>query len=147
MNKILDKINVLVVIAIIVVSIITISNNFKKALQCKSYLQIDSSNKEYIEKIVSENYKLKGPLDKIAYMQGLGDWYLFLYYKDGTEDKTSFNDGNIDVQPLQDYIIENGYNEGNASWNKIRISFWAILIAIIYEISYLIIKKIKSKKD
>lgn len=50
------------------------------------------------------------------------------------------------MQSLQDYIIQNGYNEGKTSSNKIKISLVAILLAIIYEVSYLIIKKIKRKQ-
>ncbi len=50
------------------------------------------------------------------------------------------------MQPLQDNIIQNGYNECNTSSNKVKISLGGILIAIIYGISYLIIKKIKRKQ-
>lgn len=147
MSKNTNKINTIIVITIIVVSIITISNNFVKALQYKSYLKIDSSNREFVEKIISENYKLKGNLVEVAYMGGLGDWYLFLYYEDGTEDQTLFGDSDMNVRPLEKYIVENGYNEGEVSWNKIKISFGAIVITIIYEITYLIIKKIKKKQE
>lgn len=145
MNKILDKVNITIVIIIIVISIIIVSSNFKKAIQYKSYLYIDSSNRDYIEKIVSENYKLTGTLDKIAYMGGLGDWYLFLYYEDGIEDETLFRDSDRNVQPLKEYIIKNGYNEGEESWNKIEVSFYISCVAIIYEIAYVIIRKRKNK--
>lgn len=147
MNKLLDKLNIVILIMVIVISIITISNNFKKAFQHKYYLNIDSNNKEYIQKIVSENYKLTGTLKRISCMQGLGDWYLFLYYENGTEDNTIYSDSNEKMQPLQDYIRENGYNEGKVSWNKIKISFWTTFVTIIYEISYLIIKKIRRKQQ
>lgn len=147
MNKIIDRLSIIIAIVIIALSINTISRNSIKVLQYKYYLRIDSNNREYIEKIISENYKITGELDKVAYMQGLGDWYLFLYYKDGTEDETGFGDGNSKVIPLQEYIIENGYNEGEVSWNKIKISFWTILIVSICESIYLIIRIIKRKNN
>lgn len=137
MNKIIDRLSIIIAIVIIVISIIIISRNSIKALQYKYYLKVDSNNREYIEKMVAENYKLTGTLDKVAYMGGLGDWYLFLYYKDGTEDETLFGEGNSKVIPLQDYIIENGYNEGEVSWIKIKISFWTIVVVSICESIYL----------
>ena len=147
MNKILDKLSIIIVIVVIVISINTISSNFTKALQAKYYLKVDSNNREYIEKIVTENYKLTGTLNEVAYMQGLGDWYLFLYYEDGTEGEKSFVDGNSKVEHLREYIRENGYNEGEASWTKIRISFWSIVVVSIYLIVRMITnKKIKDKK-
>lgn len=146
MNKVLDELSTIIVINIVVISIIIISSNFGKALQHKYYLKIDSNNREYIEDILQKDYKLIGTLDKIACMQGLGDWYLFLYYEDGMEDETIFSDSNREVQPLHSYITNNGYNEGEASWNKIKVSFWLSLVAIIYEVSYLVIKKIKRKQ-
>lgn len=147
MKKDLDKINKLIIVVIMIISVIAIVSNLKKVLQCKYYLKIDSSNREYIEKTISENCKLKGTLNKIAYMGGLGDWYLFMYYEDGTEDETLFSESNRNVEPLEKYIVENGYNEGKVSWNKIRISFWTIVITIIYEISYLIIRKKKATQN
>lgn len=147
MNKILDKLSIIIVSAIIVISIITISGNSTKALQAKYYLKVDSNNREYIEKIVTENYKLTGTLNEVVYMQGLGDWYLFLYYEDGTEDETTFRDGNSKVEHLREYIRENGYNEGESSWTKIRISFWTIVVAIAYEIFYLRVRMRKKKRE
>ena len=147
MNKILDKLSIIIVIVVIVISINTISSNFTKALQAKYYLKVDSNNREYIEKIVTENYKLTGTLNEVAYMQGLGDWYLFLYYEDGSEGEKSFVDGNSKVEHLREYIRENGYNEGEASWTKIRISFWTIVVAIAYEIFYLRIRMRKKKRE
>ena len=147
MNKVLNELSTIIVINIVVLSIITISNNFEKALQNRYYLNIDLSNREYIEEIVIENNKIvMGEINKIAYQQGLGDWELLLYYENGIEDKIMFADSNRNMQSLQDYIIQNGYNEGKISSNKIKISLVAILVAIIYEISYLIIKKIKRKQ-
>lgn len=147
MNKIIDKLSIVVTIAIIVISIITISRNSIKALQYKYYVKVDSNNREYIEKMVEENYKLTGILDKVAYMGGLGDWYLFLYYEDGTEDEILFGDSNEDARPLEEYIVKNGYNEGERSWNKIKISFWSILIVSICESIYLITRMIKRKNS
>ncbi len=147
MNKVLNELSTIIVINIVVLSIITISNNFEKALQNRYYLNIDLSNREYIEEIVIENNKIvMGEINKIAYQQGLGDWELLLYYENGIEDKIMFADSNRNMQSLQDYIIQNGYNEGKISSNKIKISLVAILVAIIYEISYLIIMKIKRKQ-
>lgn len=147
MNKVLNELSTIIVINIVVLSIITISNNFEKALQNRYYLNIDLSNREYIEEIVIENNKIvMGEINKIAYQQGLGDWELLLYYENGIEDKIMFAYSNRNMQSLQDYIIQNGYNEGKTSSNKIKISLVAILLAIIYEVSYLIIKKIKRKQ-
>lgn len=147
MNKVLNKLGTIIVINIVVISIITISNNFEKALQNRYYLNIDLSNREYIEEILIENKKIvMGEIHKIAYQQGLGDWELLVYYENGIEDKIIFGDSNRKMQPLQDNIIQNGYNECNTSSNKVKISLGGILIAIIYGISYLIIKKIKRKQ-
>lgn len=146
MNRIIDRLSIIIAIVIIVISINTISRNFIKVLQGKYYLKVDSNNSEYIEKTVAENYKLSGTLDKVAYMQELGDWSLFLYYEDGTEDKTLFGDGNSKVEHLREYIRENGYNEGEVSWNKIKISFWTIVVVSICESIYLIFRMITKKK-
>lgn len=146
MYKIFNNVNLLIVTLVIPISIITITCNFTKALQHKYYLNIDSNNREYIEKILAENYKLAGELKEIACMQGLGDWELFLYYENGTEDSITFGDSNEKVQFLHNYITKNGYNEGEASWNKIKISFWTILLTIIYEVGYLYYKKYKFNK-
>ncbi|MCI8344547.1 MAG: hypothetical protein HFJ42_00955 [Clostridia bacterium] len=146
MNKILDKLSIIIVIVIIVMSITTISRNSIKVLQGKYYLKVDSNNRDYIEKTVSENYKLSGTLDKVAYMQELGDWSLFLYYKDGTEDKALFGDGNNKVEHLREYIRENGYNEGEVSWNKIKVSFWTIVVVSICESIYLMVRMIAKRK-
>lgn len=143
-KKVYNKINTIIVVFIILISNIIIVTNLKKTLQWKSYLQIDSKNREYIEQMISENYKLMGKLDKVAYMGGLGDWYLYLYYEDGTEDETLLNDG--EGRELEEYIVENGYNEGLASWNKIKVSFLIIIVTIFYEVLYLIIKSMLKKK-
>lgn len=147
MNRIIDRLSIIIAVAIILISIITILNNFIGSIRDdKYYLKIDTSNKEYIETMVSENYKLTGTLDKVAYMQGLGDWYLLLYYKDGTEDETLFRDSNSEVGYLRDYIRENGYNESEVSYTKIKISFWTIVVVSICESIYLIFRMITKKK-
>lgn len=146
MNRITDRLSIIIVIVIIVMSITTISRNSIKVLQGKYYLKVDSNNREYIEKTVSENYKLSGTLDKVAYMQELGDWSLFLYYEGGKEDKTLFGDSNSKVEHLRTYIRENGYNEGEVSWNKIKVSFWTIIVVSICESMYLIFRMITKKR-
>lgn len=146
MHKIIDRLSIIIVIVIIVMSITTISRNSIKVLQGKYYLKVDSNNREYIEKTVEENYKLKGNLNKVVYMQGLGDWYLFLYYEDGTKDETTFGDGNSKVEHLREYIRENGYNEGEVSWNKIKVSIWTIVVVSICVSIYLMVRMITKKK-
>ena len=143
-KKIYNKINTIIVVFIILICIIIVVTNLKKTLQWKSYLQIDSSNRKYIEQMVSENYKLMDKLDKVAYMGGLGDWYLYLYYEDGTEDETLLDDD--EGKELEEYIVKNGYNEGLASWNKIKVSFYIFIFVIIYEITYLIVRTILKRK-
>lgn len=145
MSRICDIANLIIVIAIIVISIIVIANNF--TLDGKYYLKVDSSNRQYIENMVSEKYKLKGTLNKIAYMQGLGDWYLFLYYEDGTEDYTLFGDSDSEKEEIRGYIVVNGYNEFEAKWSKVEFSFRVILVTIIYGIGYLIIRHLRRKKQ
>lgn len=146
MNKTIDRLSIIIVIVIIVMSITTISRNSIKVLQGKYCLKVDSNNREYIEKTVAENYKLTGALDKITYMQELGDWDLFLYYKDGTEDKALFGDSNSKVGDLRDYIRENGYNESGVSSNKIKVSFWTIIVVSICESIYLMVRMTTKKK-
>ena len=145
MSRILDTVNLIIIIGIIVTSIIVIVNNF--TLDGKYYLKVDSSNKQYIEKMVSEKYKLTGTLNKIAYSQGLGDWYLFLYYEDGTEDSVSFGDCDSKAEEMREYIVENGYNEFEAKNSKVEYSFRVIKVTIIYGIGYLIIRYLRRKKQ
>ena len=134
-KKIYNKINTIIVVFIILICIIIVVTNLKKTLQWKSYLQIDSSNRKYIEQMVSENYKLMGKLDKVAYMGGLGDWYLYLYYEDGTEDETLLDDD--EGKELEEYIVKNGYNEGLASWNKIKVSFYIFILFASAQVSHI----------
>lgn len=145
MNKSLDIANLIIVIAIIVISIIVIVNNF--TLDFKYYLKVDSSNRQYIEKTVLEKYKLTGTLNKIAYNQGLGDWCLFLYYEDGTEDSVSFGDCDSKAEEMRGYIVANGYNEFEAKWSKVYFSFRVIKITIIYGIGYLILRSLRRRKQ
>lgn len=145
-RKIISKLNTIMVILIIIVCNIIIANNFIKALQYKSYLKLDNNNSEYIENMVSYYYKpVNKNIEKVAYMQGLGDWYLFLYYEDGTEENVIL--GNHSGKELRDYIVENGYNEGIVSWKKIIASFVVVGITIIYEIIYLIVQFISKKNN
>lgn len=148
MKKFFDLLSIIIVIGVIIISCNVISNNFTTFMQNKYFLDINSENKEYIETMISENYKLSGTLEKVAYMQGLGDWYLFLYYDNGLEDDTLFGDSNREVQPLRDYIIQNGNNnDAFISKIKIDISIICILISIVYSIIYIIIKiKIRNKE-
>lgn len=144
-KKIYNRINTIIVVAIILICFIIIITNFEKTIQGKIYLQIDSNNREYIEQLVSKNYKLLGKLDKVVYKGGLGDWYLYLYYENGTEDDTLLDEG-IGTE-LREYIVKNGYNEGRASGNKIQISFFIIVVTIFYEILYIIIRRRLKKKN
>ena len=133
------RINNIIVIFIIIICSIVIISNFFKALENKSYLKLNEQNREYIEKMIYELYNPNKKIEKIAYMAGLGDWYLFLYYEDGTEENVLIND--TDGDELIKNIVKNGYNEGTVSLNIIKISFFVIVITIIYEIIYLVIKR------
>lgn len=141
MSKGLKKIDTILIIAIIIVCIVVMLNNFVKALQNKYYLKINSWNRPYVENLISKNNRLKGKLNKVAYKQGLGDWDLFLYYKNGTEEQMKFGDSDKNAQFLRKYIVENGYNDGKASLIKVAISFLTIVVAIIYEVSYVFVTK------
>lgn len=137
-------INNIIIILIIIICIIVIANNFFKALRDKSYLKLEKNNRKHVEKMISYYYKPTKKIDEIAYMLGLGDWYLFLYYEDNTEQSIIIND--TDGEELVEYIIKNGYNEGKVSLNKIKISFFIIVFTIIYEIIYIIINYAHKKR-
>lgn len=145
MSRIWDIVNLIIIIVIIVISVIVIINNF--TLDFKYYLKVDSSNRQYIEKMVLEKYKLIGTLNKIAYSQGLGDWCLFLYYEDGTEDSVSFGDCDSKAEEMRGYIVANGYNEFETKWSKVYFSIRVIKITIIYGIGYLIIRSLRRRKQ
>ena len=67
-------------------------------LKPKAYLKVNKDNEEYILKLISEieknNIDVDNKIKRIGYMQGLGDWYLYIEYADGSDFETLLGDGN-----------------------------------------------------
>ena len=131
-------INTIIVMAIIIMCFVVISNNVIKSLQGKKYIIVSEENRETIEKVISQYKEIKGNLIKVEYMQELGDWSLRLYYDDEKVDKSSFGDSK--AYEIKQYIRDNGNDEGEESWNKIKISMVIIIVMIIYELVFIRIR-------
>lgn len=111
----------------------------------KTYLNVNRKNEQEIIKLLeNEEIKINGKLKKIGKMQGLGDWYLYLEYYNGSKDEELLDDS--EAVELYSYISSNGYcggNKGKIATYLLKSSFIIIPIYITYMICY----KIKMKTD
>ena len=111
----------------------------------KIYLNVNKKNEQEIIKLLeNEEIKINGKLKKIGKMQGLGDWYLYLEYYNGSKDEELLDDS--EAVELYSYISSNGYcggNKGKIATYLLKSSFIIIPIYITYMICY----KIKMKTD
>lgn len=99
-------------------------------LKGEVFLKVDNDNKNLISEMCEiQNISLNGELTQIGCKQGLGDWYLYLEYKDGSSDESLLND--TVGADLRTYIRENGQVGGTRglivkSLMKISISIVGI---------------------
>lgn len=133
----LKEIFIMILVFFNIISIAYIPSNLIMAVQSKKGIKINSSNREMMsEKILEEyyvkNYRLKGTIEKIEYMQQIGDWALYIYYTDATEEILRFNDG--DGYSIRTYIEQNGYDKGKIAFRSLGITILLISFAICYAI-------------
>uniref|UniRef100_UPI00405679B3 hypothetical protein n=1 Tax=Agathobacter sp. TaxID=2021311 RepID=UPI00405679B3 len=62
-------------------------------LKGEVFLKVDNDNENLLSEMCEiQNISLNGELTQIGCKQGLGDWYLYLKYKDGSSDESLLND-------------------------------------------------------
>lgn len=130
--KINQTIKLIIIGTILVLSIFTIPNDIIMILRNNYYLKINSTNESMVSKMLSLNDKDQH-LSKIEYAQGLGDYSLYLYYRNGTEKILRFNEGPSDIK---NYIIEHGYSEATLGKICLIISLLFIILCIFYVLIY-----------
>lgn len=142
MNKLLK---VLFIIALILIPICIILTIYYAFLG-KTYLKVNSKNEETILKMLeeNENIAIKGKIKEIGKMQGLGDWYLYIIYEDGSQEETILDDG--DLHELYMYIKHNGKLAGTKGIIVHYIFIISVGIVIIYAL-YKICMYINKKTD
>ena len=85
--------------------------SFLYGLRGDVYLKIDDKNRNLVSDMCeTEDIPLNGKLIQIGCKQGLGDWYLYLYYDDDSSERRILED-TIGFE-LRMYIRENGQIEG-----------------------------------
>lgn len=76
-------------------------------LKGEVFLKVDNGNKNLLSEMCEmQDISLDGELSQIGCKQGLGDWYLYLKYKDGSSNERLLND--TVGADLRTYIRENG---------------------------------------
>ena len=96
---------------------------------------------------MNEEDKLPETAKKIGYMGGLGDWYFIIKYNSGLQERRIYGE-NSNIE-LRDYIIQNGYSEGELASNELAIALVIIGVATIYGIIELnnVMQKRKIQKE
>ena len=90
----------------------------------------------------TEDIPLNGKLIQIGCKQGLGDWYLYLYYDDDSSERRILED-TIGFE-LRMYIRENGQIEGTKGVivnSLVKVSAFIVGIYIICVLYHRIIEK------
>ena len=73
--------------------LISIGLSFLYGLKGDVFLKVDNKNRDIIiEMCELEDILLKRRLTQIGCKQGLGDWYLYLYYEDGSTERDILDD-------------------------------------------------------
>lgn len=126
----------IIIIIIVVISLISIPYNFIRWLRDRYYLKVDESNFSEINELFDDDEELPEVAEKIGFMGGLGDWYLIIQYKGGLENSTIYDDD--ENVKLRNYIIQNGYSEGDIARNELIVALIIIGIAIAYGVIKLI---------
>lgn len=126
-----------------IVFFISIGLSFLYGLKGDVFLNVDNKNRDIIiEMCELEDISLKGELTKIGCKQGLGDWYLYLYYEDGSTERDILND-TVGAE-LRTYIRENGQvggTKGMIADNLIKVSASIVGSYIICILIYQIVKR------
>ena len=112
-------------------------------LKGEVFLKVDNDNKNLIwEMCEIQDISLNGELSQIGYQQGLGDWYLYIYYDDGSSERRLL-DAPIGAE-LRSYLRENGQVGGMKGLiAKYLIKISALIIGIYMVCSF--INKFKKK--
>ncbi|MCD8118203.1 MAG: hypothetical protein LUE29_01695 [Lachnospiraceae bacterium] len=131
-HKLFNIIYILLIVGLIIFLIIEI---YCEIMGTK-YVYINSSNEADITEILEEEeISINGELKYVAWKQGLGDWTLYIGYKDGNWDSHFWNDGI--AGNIQDYIIENGVVggiKGRASRNGIGLCIIFLVPFSLYKL-------------
>ena len=137
----------IITIVVVIISVISIPYNFIRWLRDSYYLKLDEKNISEINLLLNEEDKLPETAKKIGYMGGLGDWYFIIKYNSGLQERRIYGE-NSNIE-LRDYIIQNGYSEGELASNELAIALVIIGIATIYGIIELnnVMKKRKIQKE
>jgi len=133
----LKEIFIIVLLLLNIISIAYIPQNLIVALQSPKAIKINSLNRNIIsQKILEEydlkNYKLKGTIEKVEYRQLIGDWSLYIYYKDAEKETLMFNDDK--GHSIREYINENGYDKGKISFTMLLGTIILLAFSIFYAI-------------
>lgn len=107
----------------------------------KSYYNINSKNEETILMLLSQVTEIKeeNKLKRIGYMQGLGEWILYLDYKDGMKDEIVLKDH--EAHDLYMYIKQNGTIAGTKGKIVIYTLILSILVIVVDKFLLIINKK------
>ena len=107
--------------------------SFLYGLRGDVYLKIDDKNRSLVSDMCeTEDIPLNGKLIQIGCKQGLGDWYLYLYYDDDSSERRILED-TIGFE-LRMYIRENGQIEGTKGVivnSLVKVSAFIVGIYII----------------
>ena len=101
-------------------------------LNCISTIDNVSSGHIYLDGKDITEIKEENKLKRIGYMQGLGEWILYLDYKDGTKDEIVLKDH--EAHDLYMYIKQNGSIAGT----KGKVAKYTLILSI----SVIIIDKV-----
>ena len=110
--------------------------SFLYGLRGDVYLKIDDKNRSLVSDMCeTEDIPLNGKLIQIGCKQGLGDWYLYLYYDDDSSERRILED-TIGFE-LRMYIRENGQIEGTKGVivnSLVKVSAFIVGIYIISDL-------------
>lgn len=138
-------IKIFIVTIIVTVCLISIPFNLINLLKDKVYINIDENEAKLVNSLINNNNLTEKPIKKLGYMGGLGDWYLFIEYKDGEKIETLYND--VDNLELKRYIIDNGYSVGEIAKIELILAIMIIILCCIYEVIKLLRLLLKDKKE
>lgn len=123
--------------------LISIGLSFLYGLKGDVFLKVDNENRGIIiEMCELEDISLKGSLTQIGCKQGLGDWYLYLYYEDGSTERDILDD-TVGAE-LRTYIRENGQvggTKGMIAGTLVKVSASVVGTYIICILIYQIVKR------
>ncbi len=138
-------IKIFIVTIIVTVCLISIPFNLINLIKDKYYINIDENEAKLVNSLINDNNLTEKPIEKLGYMGGLGDWYLFIEYKDGEKIETLYND--VDNLELKRYIIDNGYSVGEIAKIELILAIMIIILCCIYEVIKLLRLLLKDKKE